>query len=52
MILWAAVTHSNFKKFAQISLKNRLQLLAMRTSATTDAMALKFFPNTIELLQS
>ena len=39
MIIWAAVTHSNLKKFIQISLKNRLQFLAMPISTTTDAMA-------------
>ena len=53
MIIREAVTHSNLKKSAQkISLKNRLQFLAMPTSATTDAMALKFFPDTTQLLKS
>ena len=47
MIIQAAVTHSDFKKSVQISLKNRLQFLAMPISATTDAMTLKFFPDTI-----
>ena len=42
MIIRAAVIHSNFKKSMQILLKNRLEFLAMPTSTTTDAMALKF----------
>ena len=52
MIIRAAVTHSNFKKSVQISLKNRLLLLATPTSATTDATTLKFFPDTIQLLKA
>ena len=47
MILRAAVTHSDLKQSTQISLKNRLQFLAMPTSTTTDAMAWKIFPDTI-----
>ena len=43
MITQAAVTRSDLKKSMQISLKTRLQFLVTPTSATTDAMALKFF---------
>ena len=49
MIFRAAVTCSDLKKFVQTLLKNHLQFLAMPTSATTDAMALNFFPDTIQL---
>ena len=52
MIIWAAVTRSNFKKSMEISLKNRLQFLATPTSTTTNAMALKFFPDTMQLLNN
>ena len=48
MIIRAAVTRSD----THILLKNRLQFLTTPTSATTDAMALKFFPDTIQLLKS
>ena len=51
MIIRVAVTHSDLKKSVQISLKNHLQFLAMPTSVTTDAMGLKFFPDTIQLLK-
>ena len=36
----------------QISLKTRLQFLATSASATTDAMVLKSFPDTIQQLKS
>ena len=49
MIIRAAITCSNF---TQIFLKNHLQFLAMPTNTTTDAMALKFFQDTIQLLKS
>ena len=52
MIIRAAVTCSDFKKSTQILLKNHLQLLAMPTSTTTDAMTLNFFPDTMQLLKS
>ena len=52
MIIWAVVTRSDLKKFTQISLKNRLQFLAKPTSTTTDAMAFKFFPDTMQLLRN
>ena len=52
MIIEAAVTCSNFKKSTQISLKNRLQFLAIATSITTDAMALNFFSDTMKLSKS
>ena len=52
MIIRAAVTCSDLKKSTQISLKNRLQFLAMPTSTTTDAMALNFFADTTKLLKS
>ena len=52
MIIWAVVTRSDLKESTQISLKNRLQFLAMPTSTTTDAMALKFFPDTMQLLKN
>ena len=42
----------NLKKSTQISLKNRLQFLAMPTSTTTNAMALKLFPDTMQLLEN
>ena len=32
--------------------KNRLQYLAMPTNTTTDAIALKFFPDTMQLLKN
>ena len=50
MIIQAAVTHSNLTKSMQISLKNCLHFLVKPTSKTTDAKALKFFENTIQLL--
>ena len=43
MIIQAAVTRSILKKITHISLKSCLQFLAMRTSTTTDTLALKFF---------
>ena len=52
MIIRAAITHSDFKKSTQISLKNRLQFLATPTSKTTDAMAWNFFPDTMQLLKT
>ena len=53
MIIRAAVTCSDLKKYTQISLKNRLQFLAMPTSTTTDAIyGLEFFPDTMQLLKS
>ena len=45
MIIRAAVTHSDLKNIA----KNRLQFLAMPTSTTTEAMAWKNFPATMQL---
>ena len=50
MIIRAAVTHSNLKKSTQILLNNHLEFLATPTNTTTDAMALNFFPNTMQLL--
>ena len=47
MITQAAVTRSDLKRSTQILLKNHLQFLAMPTSTTTDAIALKFFPDTV-----
>ena len=47
MIIQAAVTHSNFKKFMQIWLNANL---VMPTSTTTDAIAFKFFADIIQLL--
>ena len=52
MIIRAAVTCSDFKKFMQVSVKNHLQFLAMPISTTTDARALKFFPDTIQLIKT
>ena len=52
MIIQAAVTHSDLKKSTQISLTNRLQILAMPISTTTYVMALKFFPDTMQLLKN
>ena len=52
MIIQAAVTHNDFKKFTQIFLKNRLEFLVTPTSTTTDAMALKFFPGIMQLLKN
>ena len=52
MIIQAAVTCSDLKKSTQISLKNRLQFLATPTSTTTDAMAWKIFPDTMQLLKT
>ena len=52
MIIQAAVTCSDLKKSTQISLKNRLQFLAMPISTTTNAMALNFFPDTMKVLKS
>ena len=49
MIIRAAVTHSDFKKSTQILLKDHLEFLAMPTSTTTDAMALNFFPDIMQL---
>ena len=42
MIIQATVTHNNFKKSVQISLKTCLQFLATPTSTITDAIALNF----------
>ena len=42
MIIRAVVTRGNLEKSTQVSLKNRLQLLATPTSTTTNAMALNF----------
>ena len=50
MIIQAAVTRSNFKKIYVNIAKNHLQFLVMPTSTTTDAMALKLFADTIQLL--
>ena len=52
MIIQAAVTSSNLKKSTQMLLKNCLQILATPTSLTNDAMALKFFPDTSQLLKN
>ena len=52
MIIWTIVTCSDFKKSTQILLKNRLQYLATPTSTTTDAMALIFFPDTMQPLKN
>ena len=52
MIIQAAVIRIDFKKSPQILLKNHMQILAMPTSTTTDAMALNFFPDTMQLLKS
>ena len=52
MIIQVAVTRSDFKKSTQISLKNHLQFLAMPTSITTDAMALKLFTDIMQLLKN
>ena len=52
MIICAVVTRSDLKKSIQISLENRLQFLATPTSTTTDAMALKIFPDTMQLLKN
>ena len=47
MIIRAAVTGSDFKNIA----KNRLQFLAMPISTTSNAMAWKIFPDTMQLLK-
>ena len=52
MIISAAATRSDLKKSTQIMLKNCLQFLAMPTSTTTDGMALKFFPDIMQLLKN
>ena len=49
MIIWAIETHSNFKKIYTNITKNHLQYLATPTSTTTDVMALKVFPDTMQL---
>ena len=49
MIIREAVTYSDS---AQILLKIRLQFSAMTTSTTTDAIALKFFLDTMQLLNN
>ena len=50
MIIQAAATHNNFKKnYANIA-KNCLQFLATPSSTTADAMALKYFADTIQWL--
>ena len=48
MIIRAAVTHSNIKNIV----KNCLQFLATPINTTTDAMAWKIFPDTMQLLQN
>ena len=48
MIIRAAVTRSDFKNIT----KNCLQFLATPTSTTTDAMAWKNFPDTMQLLKN
>ena len=50
MIIQAAVTRSDLKRFTEISLINHLQFLAMPTSRTADAMDWKIFPDTMQLL--
>ena len=52
MIIWAVVSHSDFKKIYTNIAKNHLQCLATPTSTTTDAMALKFFPDIMQLLKN
>ena len=47
MITQAAVTRSDLKRSTQTLLKNDLQFLATPASTTTDAIALKFFPDTV-----
>ena len=49
MIIQAAVTRSDLKTSMQISAKNHLQFLATPTSTTTDAIAWKTFPDTMQL---
>ena len=51
MITRAAVTRSDLKIHINIA-KNRLQFSATPTSTTTIAMALKFFPDTMQLLKN
>ena len=46
MIIQAAVARSNLKNIA----KNHLQFVATPTCTTTDAMAWKIFPDTMQLL--
>ena len=48
MIIRAAVTRSDLKNIA----KNHLQFIATPTSTTTDAMAWKIFPDTMQLLKT
>ena len=48
MIIRAAVTRSDLKNIA----KNHLQFLAMPTSTTTETMAWKIFPATMQLLKN
>ena len=52
MIIRAVVTRSDLEKSTRISQKNRLQCLATSTSTTTDAMALKYFADTMQLLKN
>ena len=52
MIIWAAVTRSDLRKIYTNIAKNCLQFLAMSTSTTTDAIALKIFPDTMQLLKN
>ena len=51
MIIPAAVTRSDIKIYTNI-IKKCLQFLVMPTITTTNAMALKFFPDTIQLLKN
>ena len=50
MIIRAALTHSDFLKIYTNIAKNLLQFLATPTSTTTDAMARKIFPETMQPL--
>ena len=52
MIIQAAVTCSDLKKIYAKIAKNHLQFLVMPTSTITDAMALKFLLDTMQLLKS
>ena len=51
MIIRAAVTCSNLKNLHNIA-KNHLQSSATPTSTTTDAKALKFLPDTMQVLKN
>ena len=51
MIIWAAVTHNNLTIYSNIA-KKPLAIFATPTSTTNDAMALKFFADTIQWLES